>query len=63
MELLVKLLENGLYLRVHSITSRRMFSGSAVVCSRYDPKVFREPIVDLEQVVFIICDIDNYIVY
>ncbi|EFO26021.1 ribosomal protein S7p/S5e containing protein [Loa loa] len=49
MKLLVKLLENGSYLCVHSITSRRLLSGSTVLCSRYDPKVFREPIVDLEQ--------------
>ncbi|MCP9266173.1 28S ribosomal protein S7, mitochondrial [Dirofilaria immitis] len=34
---------------VHSITFKQMLSGSVALCSRYDPKVFREPIVDLEQ--------------
>uniref|UniRef100_A0A915PL33 Small ribosomal subunit protein uS7m n=1 Tax=Setaria digitata TaxID=48799 RepID=A0A915PL33_9BILA len=49
MKFLVKLLENGLYLRLHNGTSRKAFSGTTALCSRYDSKVFREPIVDLEQ--------------
>ncbi|CAG9533397.1 unnamed protein product [Cercopithifilaria johnstoni] len=49
MKLLAKLLENESYLSVRSITFRRMLSGSAAVCSKYDPRVFREPIVDLKQ--------------
>uniref|UniRef100_A0A1I8E8H3 Small ribosomal subunit protein uS7m n=3 Tax=Wuchereria bancrofti TaxID=6293 RepID=A0A1I8E8H3_WUCBA len=49
MKLLVKLLENKCYLCIFGITSRRMLSQSVAVCSKYDPRVFREPIVDLEQ--------------
>lgn len=65
MKLLVKLFKNGTDLCTHTVTSKRVLSGSAALCSRYDPKVFREPIVDLEQVIFMsfACSQRLYVTY